>query len=105
VGLNRARFRATFPGMDRRPPILDMTLEGEFRTPPRPPLLNRILFWAVITALVCGALVLAAVALWLAMVILPVAIGAAIVAWAIWRYQSWRSGGSIGGRSRDLWRR
>jgi len=90
--------------MNRRPPELDMTIEGDFRTPGRPPLLNRILLWAVIVAVVAGGLVFAALALWLALIILPVAIGAAVIAWAIWRYQVWRAGGSIGG-SRDVWRR
>ncbi len=91
--------------MNHRPPELDMTIEGEFRTPPRPPLLNRILIWAVIVAVLAGALVFAALALWLALIILPVAIGAAVIAWAIYRYQAWRAkgpnGGSIGG-GRDV---
>ena len=94
--------------MNQRPPELDMTIEGEFRTPPKPPLLNRILIWAIIVAALAGALVFAALALWLALIILPVAIGAAVIAWAIYRYQAWRAkgaaGGSIGG-GRDLWRR
>ena len=91
--------------MNQRPPELDMTIEGEFRTPPKPPLLNRILLWAIIVAALAGALVFAALVLWLALIILPVAIGAALIAWAIYRYQAWRAGGSIGGGSRDLWRR
>lgn len=90
--------------MNQRPPELDMTIEGEFRTPPKPPLLNRILLWAVIVAVLAGALVFAALALWLALIILPIAIGAALIAWAIFRYQAWRASGSISG-GRDIWRR
>lgn len=90
--------------MNRRPPELDMTIEGAFRTRPKPPLLNRILLWAIVVAVVAGGMVFAALALWLAMVILPIALGAAVIAWAIWRYQVWRAGGSIGG-GREIWRR
>ena len=84
-----------------------MTIEGEVRTPPKPPVLNRILVWAVLIAVISGAIALAAIALWLALIILPVAVGAAIVAWAIYRYKAWRAGASIRGMqggSRDVWR-
>jgi hypothetical protein len=77
--------------MTQRPPELDMTLEGTYRTPPRPPLLTRILIWAVIVAVIAGALALAAFALWVALLVLPVAIGAAVIAWGIWRFQVWRA--------------
>ncbi|MGE0418496.1 MAG: hypothetical protein AB7O80_16970 [Acetobacteraceae bacterium] len=90
--------------MNDRPPELDMTIEGDFRTPPKPPLLSRILFWAIVVAVIAGALTIAAFALWIALLILPVAIGAAIIAWAIYRYQIWRAGGSLrrDGRGRVL---
>ena len=84
-----------------------MTIEGEFRTPPKPPVLNRMLVWAVLIAVISGAIALAAIALWLALIILPIAVAAAIVAWAIYRYQAWRAGTSIRGMqggSRDVWR-
>lgn len=81
-----------------------MTPEGEFRTPPKPPLATRIMLWAVIVAVIAGALALAAFALWIALIILPVALAAACIAWLIWRFQVWRAGGRIGGRQRDLWR-
>ncbi len=72
-----------------------MTLEGEFRTPPRPTLLNRVLFWAILIAVIAGALAIAAFALGVALLILPVALGAAVVAWLILRYQVWRAGRSV----------
>lgn len=81
--------------MNERPPELDMTLDGEFRTPPKPPLLTRVLVWAVIVAVIACALTLAAFALWIALIILPVAIGAAAVAWLLWRFQIWRAGGQL----------
>jgi hypothetical protein len=90
--------------MDKnRPPELEMTLDGEFVSPPAPPVSTRILFWAVLVAVIAGALSLAALALTLALSILPVALGAAAVAYILYRYKLWRAGGSIGGQ-RDLWR-
>lgn len=74
----------------RRPPELDMTVNGEFVSPPAAPVSSRILMWAVVIAIVAGALSVAAFALWLALVILPVALGAALVAYAMMRYRMWR---------------
>jgi fatty acid desaturase len=83
---------------DRVPPDLDLLPDGSFR-PRRPPLAIRVFRWAVIVALLAGALVLAAVALWFALVLIPVAIGAGLIAWLAFRYQVWRGGKSGGGRS------
>jgi hypothetical protein len=86
-----------------RPPDLDMTTEGEFVSPARPPLSTRIMFWAIIVAVIAGGLSLAALALWVALIILPVALGAAVIAWAMFRYRVWRAQRSFGGQ-RNLWR-
>jgi hypothetical protein len=83
---------------DRVPPDLDLLPDGSFR-PRRPPLAVRVFRWAVIVALLAGALALAAVALWFALVLIPVAIGAGLIAWLAFRYQLWRAGRSGGGRS------
>jgi membrane protein implicated in regulation of membrane protease activity len=74
-----------------RPPELDMTIDGEFVSPPTPPLSSRIMLWAFIIAVIAGALSLAAFALWLAMLVLPVALGAAAIAWVTYRYRIWRA--------------
>jgi hypothetical protein len=90
--------------MDKKsPPELEMTLEGEFVSPPKPPLSTRILFWAVVVAVIAGALSIAALALTLAVSILPIALGAAAIAYGLYRYRLWRAGPSIG-RQQDLWR-
>jgi hypothetical protein len=76
----------------RRPPVLDMTPEGEFRDPPPPPapgtldrILARVGGVAVLVALAAGGLVLAAVAVLFAAIALPVLIVAgAIGAGSIW---------------------
>lgn len=85
------------------PPELDMTIEGEFVSPPKPPLSTRIMFWAIVVAVIAGGLSLAALALWAALIILPVALGAAVIAWVMFRYRMWRAQRSFGGQ-RDLWR-
>jgi Flp pilus assembly protein TadB len=78
--------------MAERPRDIEMTIEGEFRDPPPPSPLNKLLFWAIIVAVVSGLLVFAAVALWLAAIILPVAIVAGLIAWGVLRFQLWRAG-------------
>ncbi len=86
------------------PPQLDMTLQGEFVLPPkRSAASSRIMVWAVIVAVVAGGLSLAALALWLALIILPVALAAAAIAWVMFRYRMWRIHRSVGGQ-RNLWR-
>jgi len=86
-----------------RPPQLDMNLDGEFVSPPVAPVSSRILIWAIVTAIMAGALIIAALALWLAFLILPVAIGAAVVAWGMYRYRLWRAQKSFSGQ-RSVWR-
>ncbi len=80
-----------------------MTIEGEFVSPPTPPIASCILMWAVVIAVIAGTLSLAAFALWLALLILPVAVGAAIVAWAMFRYRLWRAQRAMGGQG-NVWR-
>ena len=80
-----------------------MTLEGEFVSPPVAPISSRILMWAFVIAVIAGALSLAAFALWLALLILPVALGAAAIAYAMFRYRIWRARHSVSGQ-RGVWR-
>jgi hypothetical protein len=90
--------------MNRRPPPeLDMTVDGEFVSPPKVPISSRILLWAIVIAIVAGALSLAALALWVALLILPVALGAAGVAWVVFRYRVWRAQQVVAGQ-RGVWR-
>lgn len=92
--------------MAEPPRDIDMTIEGEFRDPPRPSPLNRVLVWAVIVAIIAGCLAFAAVALWLLAIILPMAIVAALIAWGVLRFQLWRAGWRRGSptESRDIQR-
>jgi len=72
-------------------------------SPPKPPIATRILIWAVVIAVLAGALSVAAFALWLAFIILPVALAAGVIAWLAYRYQLWRARSSVS-QQRDVWR-
>lgn len=79
---------------DRR--IIDMTLEGEFTTPPyptRPPLLARLMLWGVVTAVLALAVLIVAISLWFVAMILPVVLAVALIGWVALRFQLWRAGG------------
>lgn len=85
------------------PPQLDMTINGEFVPTQEPPVSARIMLWAIVVAVIAGGLTLAALALWVALIILPVALAAGVIAWAMFRYRLWRAQRSVGGQ-RNLWR-
>jgi hypothetical protein len=76
---------------DRMPPELDLLPDGSYR-PRRPPMASRIFAWAIVTAAVAAALALAAVALWFALILIPVVVVAGLIAWLALRYQLWRAG-------------
>lgn len=80
---------------------IDMGPDGSFRETGKPSLAARIFFWAVVVATVVGSIVVAALALWVALALIPLAIAAALVAYLAFRFQLWRAGGSLrGGRFR-----
>lgn len=80
---------------------IDMRPDGSFEEPPKPPLMARIFFWAVLVATIAGSVVVAALALWFALALIPLVLGAALVAYLAFRFQLWRAGGSLrGGRYR-----
>jgi hypothetical protein len=69
---------------------IDMTLDGEILTPPPPTLLQRILRGALAIALVGAVLAAALLALWFALLLVPIVLIAGVIAWAAWRWQRWR---------------
>jgi fatty acid desaturase len=77
---------------DRRPPELDLLPDGSFRQPRRPPVAARIFAWALVIAAVAAALAVAAFALWIALILIPVVLVAGVIAWLAFRYQMWRVG-------------
>jgi fatty acid desaturase len=84
---------------DRTPPELDLLPDGSYR-PRRPPVAARIFAWAIVIAAVAAALALAAFALWIALILIPVVVLAGLIAWLAFRYQVWRAGASV---RRDPW--
>lgn len=72
-----------------------MAPDGTFRSPApgkRAPLSFKLLLGATMVAVLAGALAVAALAMWVAALLLPVVIVAAFVAWATYRYRRWRRG-------------
>ena len=84
------------------PPELDMTPDGQFRVPPRTPLATRIAGIALVIAILSGVMAVLLLALWFALVLIPVAIGAALIGWAALRFQLWRTRRSAASR-RDIY--
>jgi fatty acid desaturase len=78
-----------------RVPVLDMTPDGQFREPATTPFADRLLRTAVVVAAVGTAVAIAALALWFALLLIPVVLVAALVAYGAFRWRLWRSGGTF----------
>ncbi len=63
------------------PVILDIRPDGGFTDPPPPGFFVRALRVVVALAVLVGVLFVVAVALWFALLLIPIAIGVALVAW------------------------
>jgi hypothetical protein len=73
--------------------IIDMTLEGEFVSPPlppRPPIGARIMLWAIVVMELAVTVLIVAVTFWFVVMILPLVLAAALIAYLAFRYQMWR---------------
>lgn len=79
-------------------PAVDMTPDGRFLPPPRPPMTIKIGGIAAVIAVLAIGLGVAALALWFALILIPVAVGAAAVAWLAFRLQLWRARSGLFGR-------
>lgn len=84
--------------------VLDMTLEGDFVSPPAAPVAGRVMAVAVLVAVLAGALALAALLLYLALALIPVVVGAGLIAYGAFRWQLWRARRASLGGQRDLFR-
>lgn len=78
--------------MSRIPPTLDMTPDGSFRRLPAPgPSLSlKFLVGAVLLAVIAGSVAVAAFALWLFSMVLPVLVLAGVGAWGMVKYRQWQ---------------
>ena len=87
---------------DREPPELEMTLDGQFtRRSDAIGLPAKIAIVAIVVAIVAGGIAIAALALWIALMLIPIAAAAGLVGWGAMRFQLWRARRSLG-RERDL---
>ena len=79
--------------MERTPPTLDMTLNGDFRTPPRTgvPLSFKLMVGGILVALAAGTIAFAALALWVLSMVLPVLVVAGLFAWGMVRFRRWQA--------------
>lgn len=78
--------------------ILDMTLEGEFVSPPKPPpppVGTKLMLWAIVATVVSMAVLIVALTFWFLVMILPFALAAMAIAYVAYRYQIWRMGRTI----------
>ncbi len=80
-----------------------MTPDGQFIAPPATPVSTKLFRYAVIAAVVAGAGAIAALALWIAFMLIPIAFAAAVIAWAAFRWRLWRERRGFGSRP-DIFR-
>jgi hypothetical protein len=78
------------------PPPIEMTLTGEFRDPPSAPIAAKVGGIALIVAVLATAGAVALLALWFALAMIPIALGAGLIAYAAMRFQRWRGQGPFG---------
>lgn len=72
--------------------MIEMSVDGRFIDPRRISWPMRIAGVALMVAVVTGAVGIAALALWLATLLIPLAVLAGCVAWIAYKFQSWRGG-------------
>jgi len=73
-------------------PVLDMTLDGQFRDPRPAPLAEKLFRAAVLVAVIGGMVTVAALALWFALLLIPVVFAAGLLAYGLFRWRLWRAG-------------
>lgn len=75
-----------------RSDIIDVTVDGRVLGPEPTPLSTKLLRGAIITAVLVGAAGVAFLALWVALLLIPIALAAAGVAWLAWQWRLWQEG-------------
>jgi hypothetical protein len=78
------------------PPPIEMTINGEFRDQPSAPIATKIGNMALIVAVLATAGAMALLALWFALAMIPIALGAGLIAYGAMRFQRWRGHGPFG---------
>jgi hypothetical protein len=91
--------------MNRPPPIIDMLPDGSFVEQPRPgrvPISAKVMLGGILVAAVAVSVTVAALAIWLVSLLLPVIILSAAVAWAAFKFRQWQLFRGYGRRGRGL---
>ncbi|MSP05147.1 MAG: hypothetical protein EXR05_07885 [Acetobacteraceae bacterium] len=86
---------------ERLPPEIEMRPDGTFVDPPRPLWSARIFRIAALLAIFAALVAAAIFLIGFALILIPVAFGSALVAWAALRYRIWKAARSMGDR-RDI---
>lgn len=81
----------------RSGPQLDMTPDGQFVEPPSETPSEKLLRYGTVVAVLAGLAAASALALWLALALIPVAVVAGLIAYGAFRWRLWRLGRSAGG--------
>lgn len=76
----------------RSGPQLDMTPDGQFVEPPSETPSEKLLRYGAAVAVLAGLAAMAALALWVAFALIPVAIVAGLIAYGAFRWRLWRLG-------------
>ncbi len=96
MGMKIILQRMVNAGDDSR--TIDMTADGRFRGPPPTPWALQILRYAIVVGVLAAGLAMAAFALWFALMLIPIVIGAALVAYAAFRWRLWKARRAYAGR-------
>jgi hypothetical protein len=78
--------------------IIEMTLDGDFVSPPpppTPPIGTKIMLWAIIAAVVSMSLLIVVLTLWFVAMILPAVLILSAICYLAYRYQVWRMGRGV----------
>ncbi len=89
----------------RSGPQLDMTPDGQFVELPPETASEKLFRYGVAVAVLAGMAAMAALALWLALALIPVAIVGGLIAYGAFRWRMWRLGRSAGGEVHTPFRR
>jgi hypothetical protein len=89
----------------RSGPQLDMTPDGQFVEPPPETPSEKLFRYGVAVAVVAGMAAMAAIALWVALALIPVAIIGGLLAYGAFRWRMWRLGRSAGDEIHPPFRR
>jgi len=89
-------------------PLIDMTVTGEFIDGTQrhtiPPVPAKIMAVAILVTVLAAAAAIALLALWFVLTLIPILLGAAVIAFVVFRVQLWLARRKSLGGHRDVFR-